>query len=200
MTSSGLKAAPDGPGRSSRAPLPSPGHPEGRVGTTLETPARGPAADLPPLPSERSRPRNRSLPQCHHVRDPRLWQPLPDKSVPSAERERPWHRNPGPRSPAPGLRTEFCWTNMAGAASATSKGGGGAGREGRGGDGAGPSWGRGYCAAEPQGRERDRGGARRLEKGRREGRGERRRRSWRGGATVTNLTRIPGGGAETRWN
>lgn len=64
------------------------------------------------------------------------------KSVSSAAREQPWHRNQGRHRPAPGLQDGLGLDNMAGAASATSKGrrrrgagSGGAGREeARGGD------------------------------------------------------------------
>lgn len=193
MTSSGLKAAPDGPGRSPRA-LPSPGHPEAE----WAPPSRPRPADPPPTfpASQRALaapksilttvpPRTRSAPVAAST----LTNPLP-----SAERERPWHRNPGPRSPAPA-----CAQNSAGPTwlvpplPRQREGEGRGGRVGRG-------WGRGHPEGKGKGRPQNRrggsgtaaepGGWRR---GRRErGGGERRRRSWRGGATVTNLMRIPG--------
>lgn len=56
------------------------------------------------------------------------------KSVSSAAPEQPWHRNQGRHRPAPGLQDGLSLDNMAGAASATSKGRrrGGAGRGGAG--------------------------------------------------------------------
>lgn len=79
------------------------------------------------------------------------------KSALSAEPEKPWHRNQGRRRPAPGLGAELCGTNMAGAASATSKGEAGRGVKGR--EGEGRFLGRGDRARELKGRVRDQGGA-----------------------------------------
>lgn len=82
------------------------------------------------------------------------------KSALSAEPEKPWHRNQGRRRPAPGLGAELCGTNMAGAASATSKGEAGRGVKGREGEGTVLGAGRPGQGTEGEGAGPGRGGGR----------------------------------------
>lgn len=108
-------------------------------------PAHSHIASPPPLSAERPRPlrgaggrqpQSQSLPpnEIRTGRSDRL-----AKSVLSADLEQPWHCNQGRLRPAPGLRAKPRWANMAGAASATSRGGGaGRPRQGTEGESAGP--------------------------------------------------------------
>lgn len=110
-------------------------------------PAHGRTASPPPLSAERPRPLREpgggspEVSPYHSApkQDPRRSQPPPCKIGPFRRPEQPWHCNQGRRRPAPGLRAEHRWANMAGAASATSRGGGaGRPRQGTEGESAGP--------------------------------------------------------------